>query len=230
VQRETKAAANRGADVDELKAVQEDADDDPSENILKSIRTRYGIREGPDPFEGTGVDPHLAPRDPDHLLKFGLTIVLLMAVLAILSAAARAQITVRLRDFPWASNFKRITFDLSKAAGARYSMEYTEKLLLVTFCCLLDLLAADHSEVVVKYVQLRNLIYCTSHNDSSILKAQRLTDEWLVLVQRVLPGVFDLPNGHNLRELVYRDLVIWGDVRLMRTSQGELHHQRTIGL
>jgi len=222
-------AAVAGGDDQKVAAAREALLANPSHvSRLQTIRRRYGIREGPDVFSQVDFDPHfLCFRDPDHLLDMGLTRNLLEHVVEALDAKAAKELSNRLSHFPWPRNFSRITFDLSKTVGSRYSMLFLRKMLLVGVCVLEDLCLPDHYLTLCRLLSLRNSLYSThSHTPDSLKSCQRQAEDLIALVSKTFgEKAVDKPNWHNLLALVYKDLRIVNNILLLRTNQWEAKHQ-----
>jgi hypothetical protein len=183
----------------------------------------YGDRECP--LMGLTVDPHLAPRDPEHMLDFGIARTLLSECYALLSKQAKDEVSLRLRDFAWPAGWPRITFDLSRTIASRYSMAFTRKMVLVAALLWGDLLPADAYGVLCMFFKLRNDCMRRSHSQQQLKELQARTVQFVAEARRVFGDAVDKPNTHNLLEFVYKDLSLYGNGNLLRTGHFEAYHQ-----
>lgn len=203
------------------------------ESKLKEIRTKYGIQEGPDPFECISFDPHIGCfRDPDHLFDMGLTRDLLQRVVDTMNSAQKQELSIQLMHFNWPRGYGRITFDLSKSIGSRYSMHFIRKMLLVAICVFRGLCPDSHYDVLSRLFVLRNSLYSTHcHTPASLVVCERQVTELIKAVSKTFGAdAVNKPNWHNLIVLVFKDLRIVNNIHLLRTQHFEAKHQGVLSL
>jgi hypothetical protein len=199
------------------------------ESVMAPLRTKYGMRaDARDPFEGLRFDPHLqCPRDPDHLLWFGIAKTLLEFAYDSFGEVMRESVSRRLLDFPWPSNYSRITFDLSRTIASRYSMAFVRKMFLLAVLTWDDLLPASHFELFAMFFRLCNLLLARSRSEPERRRLVSLTNDFVGKANKVL-GDSLTQNWHNLLELVKKDLRLFPNLNLVRTSGFEAHHQGSL--
>jgi hypothetical protein len=165
------------------------------ESVLKPLRTKYGLRaDALCPTEGLVFDPHImAPRDPDHLLWFGIARLLLEFAYSTLSATAKDAASRRLNDFPWPSNYPRITFHLSRTIASRYSMEFTRKMFLLAVLTWQDLLDDTIFALFWLFFLLCNALLKSVMAQEDIKRVQELTVNFVSMAQKVLGDTADKP-------------------------------------
>jgi len=135
--------------------------------------------------------------------------------------------SIRARDFPWPPGYARITFDLDRTIGSRYSMEFMAKMLLVAVTTWEDLVTPDEFSVLQRLFALRNSIF-GPQTQESLEDLKQFTAEWISDCQAAWGTQFiDKPNTHALIELVWRDLPLYGSGQLLTTHHYERHHERS---
>ncbi len=198
-----------------------------SESIMRPLRTKYGMRaDAPCPFEGLTFDAHLMlTRDWDHLAMFGHQRLLLEEAHSQLSQAEKDSASSRLMDFPWPSNYPRITFDLSRTIGSRYSMDFMRKMFLLVVLTWEDLLQKDLFALLCSFFRLANELMRPVVEGKTLKIVQDLTVQYVHDAKRSLGDKANRPNFHNMLELVFKDLKVYGSAQHGRTGTFEAYHQ-----
>jgi hypothetical protein len=198
-----------------------------AEAIMAALRTKYGMKaDQRDPFDGLTFDPHLqCPRDPDHLLWFGIAKTLLEFAYDTFTEAMKESVSRRLLDFAWPSNYSRITFDLSRTIASRYSMAFVRKMFLLAVLTWDDLLSPELFQLFSWFYRITSGLLARSRTELERQQLEALTIQFVDQAGKVLGEVTQRPNWHNLLELVKKDLRLYPNLNLVRTSAFEAHHQ-----
>lgn len=199
---------------------------DVTEADTKALQSKFGTSLKPSFFERVTADPIVWPRCPDHLIDFGLIRLLLSIVEKAMSKAFKKIFNFRARDFMWPEGYARLTFDLARTIGSRYSMEFVAKMLLVAVCTWEDLIPADQFSVLQRLFFLRNCIFGEIQTERSLADLKDFTNTWVIDCEAAFGhDVVDKPTFHSLLELVHRDLPLYGNGQLLRTHPYERHLQ-----
>jgi hypothetical protein len=214
-----------------VERVREALGKDPSLNsAFATARRKYGLYEVPPPT-GTDIDfdPYVVqlPRDVDHFMDLGLGRITLQSTWDAMSALQRDTASKAATHFPWARNWSRITFDLWKTVGSRYSMLFLRKMVLVAMQCWEGLCPDEHYLALVSFFRLRNAIFSTrSHTAETINTVKARMQAYFENCRAAFGDDFvGKPNFHNLIEFVLKDLPVWKNPALTRTGDLERFHQ-----
>ena len=162
----------------------------------------------------------------------GLTRDLLQRVVDTMNSAQKQELSIQLMHFNWPRGYGRITFDLSKSVGSRYSMHFIRKMLLVAICVFRGLCPDSHYDVLSRLFVLRNSLYSTRfHTPASLVVCERQVTELIKAVSKTFGAdAVNKPNWHNLIVLVFKDLRIVNNIHLLRTQHFEAKHQGVLSL
>jgi hypothetical protein len=206
-------------------------DRDPvREERMKPLRTKYGVKgDQPCPLEGLEVDPPLqAPRDPQHMLYFGLQRLLMTNCYQGMSADQKDNALQRQQDFAWPSGFARITYDFTTKISARYSMEFTAKMFLIVVLTWSDLVPPAKFAVLCQLFAISNKIFAKTRTPDQLETLQDLVTVFIGAAHAEFGELVNRPNMHNLFALVQKDLVLWPNALLFSTNFYECRHQGTL--
>jgi hypothetical protein len=176
---------------------------------------------------GCDVDiPRQSFRDGHHLFFAGLLKVMLNHILSLMNREQRNEFRIRLRDFSWPRHVLVCEINTKMNVGAAISQSLYRQLALAASWALDGLVATEiYCHFVDFYLWIADFFNPLGFSEITVKKAIQKGLEILENGSKLMPKVWDRPNGHSFLEVVLHDLPLLRNGNFSGTNHFELHHQ-----
>ena len=202
-------------------------------SVIEDIRREFAIKLEPSWYKGWDFDEHRQGfREAEHLFYYGIFREQLSWMTNDMDPAQQTQFIARIDSFQWADNMPSLSFDFNPSRGKKrwgtdVSMAMYKQLFIATLFALDGLILPQRYNHFAA-LWLWHLEILDQHNSVDDIPA--LQARGLTLIKegaKLMPDVYDRPNGHGIIELIRRTLPALVYIRLVTSGNFERHHQLT---
>ena len=202
-------------------------------SVIEDIRRQYAVHLKTSCYDGWEFDEHRQGfREAEHLFYYGIFREMLSWFTDNMKAAIKNIFIARIDSFQWPDGMPTLSFDFNPGRGKKkwgtdVSMGMYRQLLSACLFCLDGLVDSNEYNHFGKLWMWHLEILDVHHSVDEIPQLQerglRIHTEGV----RLMPKVYDRPNGHGIVELITRTLPALVYIRLVTSGDFERHHQLT---
>jgi hypothetical protein len=200
--------------------------------VIEDIHREYAVLLQPSWFKGWEFDEHRQGfREAEHLFYYGIFREQLSWLTGQMSPTVQTLFIARIDSFKWPDGMPSLSFDFNPKRKNRWGTDVSMamyKQLFVSTLFALDRLIPDAQykhfvELWMWHIQILDTHISVDDVPELQARGSKIIEEGV----KIMPQVYDRPNGHGVIELILRTLPALVYIRLVAAGNLERHHQLT---